>query len=149
MKAKLTALIAAALIVICMSSCVATVIKPEPTPEPSSEMPIPTSTPTPSDTVTLRADPARYADGEIAELYSVDGEYTDGCGNTWNYRYHLPCLTAKTKDAGIINEDIKSCFSQLIENSLKSMEEKWSLSVVNVDWEYAASGNRRNRSSGS
>ena len=37
-----------------------------------------------------------YDDSLIKELYSEEGEYTDGEGNTMAYRYHVPQLVSET-----------------------------------------------------
>ncbi len=150
MKAKLTAIIAAVVMVLLLSSCDTHVpfFRPEPTPEPTPEAPASTNTPGPTETsepaiiVTPTSEPgtSTFADGEIEELYALDGEYTDEYDFTWDYSYHLPLLTAKTKGAKLINEDIRSSFEPLIESALEGMEENWTLSVVNVDWEYALNG---------
>ena len=72
--------------------------------------------------------------GAVAELYSAEGIYTDSVGNTEAYSFHVPQLTAQTKDAEAINQEIREKFGKVVENQLENMEGGYSLWSWNVEW---------------
>ncbi|MCR5575654.1 MAG: hypothetical protein K6F56_01450 [Oscillospiraceae bacterium] len=79
-----------------------------------------------------------YADGPrpgaVAELYSAEGIYTDCVGNVSSYSYHVPQLTAFTKDAEEINAEIRERFGALAEQQMRNMEGGYSLWSWHIEW---------------
>lgn len=70
----------------------------------------------------------------LMELYSVEGVYTDDCGNLSSYTYHVPLLIEDTEDAKKINDEICERFGTVVEQQLRCMEGGFSLWSLNVEW---------------
>lgn len=83
-------------------------------------------------TITATAAPIPAA---VSELYSAEGSYTDGVGNTTIYSYHIPQLSADTSDATEINTEIEKNYGELVEDQFHDMEEGLSLMCSNADWQ--------------
>ena len=62
-----------------------------------------------------------YDDSLIKELYSEEGEYTDGEGNTMAYRYHVPQLVSETAVAAALNAEIADRFGALAQEQKNMM----------------------------
>ena len=68
-----------------------------------------------------------YDDSLIKELYSEEGEYTDGEGNTMAYRYHVPQLVSETAVAAALNAEIADRFGALAQEQKNMMASHASL----------------------
>lgn len=73
-----------------------------------------------------------YDDSLIKELYSEEGEYTDGEGNTMAYCYHVPQLVSETAVAAALNAEIADRFGALAQEQKNMMASHASL-VWSVD----------------
>ncbi len=71
----------------------------------------------------------------VRELYSTNGVYTDGVGNTCIYSYHVPQIDSDTEAAAEINAEISERFGERTENQFHNMEEGYSLWMTHTGWE--------------
>lgn len=76
-----------------------------------------------------------YDDSLIKELYSEEGEYTDGEGNTMAYRYHVPQLVSETAVAAALNAEIADRFGALAQEQKNMMASHASLVCPSIDWQ--------------
>ena len=79
--------------------------------------------------------PAGYDDSLISELYSEEGEYTDGENNTLSYSYHVPQIVSETAVAAALNAEIADTFGALVQEQLDMMASRASLVCLSVSWE--------------
>lgn len=75
-----------------------------------------------------------YDDSLIRELYSEEGEYTDGEGNMMAYRYHVPQLVSETAVAAALNAEIADRFGALVQEQKNMMVSHASLICPSVGW---------------
>ena len=92
-----------------------------------------------SGTAAAAAEPVQSA---VCELYSAEGTYTDGVGNTERYSYHVPQLTADTPDAREINAEIADQYGELVKSQFKYMDGGFSISCRNAGWQAFWDGNQ-------
>ena len=94
----------------------------------------------------LACAPAAFADqpprNAVYELYSADGYYEDGVGNTSLYSYHVPQIHASTLDAKAINAEIADRFGKRVESQFSSMESGCSLYSLKTEWTAYWSGSQ-------
>ncbi len=76
-----------------------------------------------------------YGDSLISELYSEEGEYTDGEGNTLAYSYRVPQLISETAVADALNAEIADRFGALVQDQKTMMASRASLTCLSVSWE--------------
>ena len=76
-----------------------------------------------------------YDDSLIKELYSEEGEYTDGEGNTVAYRYHVPQLVSETAVAAALNAEIADRFGALAQEQKNMMASHASLICPSIGWQ--------------
>ena len=76
-----------------------------------------------------------YDDSLIKELYSEEGEYTDGEGNTMAYRYHVPQLVSETAVAAALNAEIADRFGALAQEQKNMMASHASLVCPSIGWQ--------------
>ena len=76
-----------------------------------------------------------YDDSLIKELYSEEGEYTDGEGNTVAYRYHVPQLVSETAVAAALNAEIADRFGALAQEQKNMMASHASLVCPSIGWQ--------------
>ncbi len=79
--------------------------------------------------------PTGYDDSLISELYSEEGEYTDGENNTLSYSYHVPQIVSETAVAAALNAEIADTFGALVQEQLDMMASRASLVCLSVSWE--------------
>lgn len=72
---------------------------------------------------------------EIAELYALDGEYTDSVGNTYVYSYHVPQFADDSEEARELNREIAEVFAPMVEDELVTMEQDCSLITLCIYWD--------------
>lgn len=70
----------------------------------------------------------------VSELYSAEGMYTDSVGNTEDYSFHVPQLSADTEAAAGINREIAERFGERAEDQFKNMQGGFSLWCWNTEW---------------
>ena len=89
---------------------------------------------------------AAFADqtrkNSVYELYSVDGHYEDGVGNSENYSFHVPQILDDTADAEEINTEIAERFGRLVETQFANMESGVSLWSWTTEWKSHWSGDQ-------
>ncbi len=71
----------------------------------------------------------------VSELYSADGFYVDGVGNSSSYSYHVPQISSSTPEAEKINSEIAEKFGTVVEDQFRSMEGGYSLWAWHVGWQ--------------
>ena len=73
--------------------------------------------------------------GAVYEVYSADGYYEDGLGNTYTYSYHVPQISVETDAALEINNEIFERFGSKVEDQLQYMGKGLSLWMWKVEWQ--------------
>ncbi|MCR5088537.1 MAG: hypothetical protein K6C08_03365 [Oscillospiraceae bacterium] len=76
----------------------------------------------------------------VSELYSADGVYTDGVGNSETWSYHVPQINDVSSDAEEINREIAERFGTIVEDQFLKMEGGYSLWAWYTGWKASWNG---------
>ena len=107
-----------------------------PAPDPSAS-PSPSETPAPS--------PAESEEPNGAEKYiSVyredKGEYKDAVGNSYCYSYVIPMFDLDGVNVTMLNDEIATKFEPIVDESLLSIEDGFSISILSIGYEAYLNG---------
>ena len=107
-----------------------------PAPDPSAS-PSPSETPAPS--------PAESEEPNGAEKYiSVyredKGEYKDSVGNSYWYSYVIPMFDLDSVNVGMLNDEIITKLEPIVDESLLSIEDGFSISILSIGYEAYLNG---------
>ena len=107
-----------------------------PAPDPSAS-PSPSETPAPS--------PAESEEPNGAEKYiSVyredKGEYKDSVGNSYCYSYVIPMFDLDGVNVTMLNDEIATKFEPIVDESLLSIEDGFSISILSIGYEAYLNG---------
>lgn len=73
----------------------------------------------------------------VACLYYDEGEYTDDCNNTYNYKYNLPQIVGSdTAYINSVNEELNNILTGMIDAENSDMEKGISLYIISIDYDF-------------
>lgn len=81
----------------------------------------------------------RYTPPVISAL-DLEGRYTDGLGNRYDFHYRIPALTAQNGQAAALNQAVMDRFEPIVEQERANMDQGLSLIVEAVDYQVWLNG---------
>ena len=113
----------------------------EPAPEKSAA-PVPTESPAPSSSPNVSAedDEPNGAEKYITVYREDKGEYKDSVGNSYWYSYVIPMFDLDSVNVGMLNDEIITKLEPIVDESLLSIEDGFSISILSIGYEAYLNG---------
>ncbi len=99
-------------------------------PVPTESVPTPEATP----------EPTPEPKPTVIEGLCYEGEYSDGVGNNYHYRFALPVVTGQSDDIERLNADLYAAFAPDIEESLQAIKTGYSLITYYIGYQVWENG---------
>lgn len=117
----------------------------EPTPEKSAapdpaESPVPSESPAPSPDVSAESEEPNGAEKYISVYRADKGEYKDSVGNSYWYSYVIPMFDLDGVNVGMLNDEIITKLEPIVDESLLSIEDGFSISILSIGYEAYLNG---------
>ena len=116
----------------------------EPAPDKSAA-PVPTEAPASSETPAPSLDASKSEAPNGAEKYITvcreeKGEYKDSVGNSYEYSYVIPMFDLDSVNVGLLNEEIITKLEPIVDESLLSIKDGFSISILSIGYEAYLNG---------
>ena len=105
-----------------------------------TEAPVPSETPAPSPAASAESEEPNPAEKYVTVYREEKGEYKDSVGNSYEYSYVIPKFDLDSVNVGLLNEEIITKLEPIVDESLLSIKDGFSISILSIGYEAYLNG---------